>query len=133
MGARICVGEGDAPVFINVYAGASSEPDVFRRIESEPMVAADLECFAGQFWSQELAALYHIAPAAHEVALTLTRRGHEPSTLYPVGNNTFTTGFFVNQISLEFEQDSGGGIAGFRLSSLRTRGIQFTRAPFQTT
>lgn len=115
---------------LHVYAGADPEPDTFICLDVPPKSRQDCEKYTGAYWSAELGCAYHISVAEDEAALILRRRGHEPATIYPVGNHTFTFGFFVNQISLSFSFDRNGGEPEFRLSSLRTRDIRFVRAGF---
>lgn len=128
IGAHIFAAEGQDVSTLNVYVGASDETDVFRRVEVPALSTSDLRQYHGEYWSSELNALYALSQGPDEDSLLLSRRGHEPATLYPVGSDTFAHGFFVNQISLGFERDEAGAINGFALSSLRTRNIKFGRS-----
>jgi len=85
--------------------------------------AADLEDFAGWYFSEELETLYILTVEDGELALRHRRFG--PVTLTHTGGDTFAGSFPIRGLS--FERDGEGRLTGFHVGNVRTRDVWFER------
>ena len=85
------------------------------------MTRADLERYAGTWYSEELGATYTVT--ATDSTLVLKPRGGGERTVRPAYGDTFVGDYLV-----QFTRGRGGRIDGMRLSSGRVRGVRFVRS-----
>jgi CubicO group peptidase (beta-lactamase class C family) len=95
-----------------------------RRIERWSPSAAELEGYAGRYFSPELETFYTLA--VEEGALFLHHRRHGTFRLSPVERDGFRgMAWFLEDV--KFERGEDGRVAGLRVSSGRVRGLRFGR------
>jgi CubicO group peptidase (beta-lactamase class C family) len=86
------------------------------------MTKAELERYAGTWYSEELGASYTVT--ATDSTLVLKTRGGGNRTVRPAYGDTFVGDYLVR-----FTRGRGGRIDGMLLSSGRVRGVRFVRSP----
>ena len=91
----------------------------YERKEPMPATRATMSPFAGEYFSEELGATYHIA--ATDTSITVQTGTAEPFTMRPVFTDAFVGRYFV-----QFTRDRGK-VAGFEMTSGRSRRIKFAR------
>jgi hypothetical protein len=111
------------------------ESDEGRKKESagKALAAAQLQSFAGDYWSEELAVTYRLAivDGNLKLAAVLDRAGmprknvFRPNGLQATGTDQFTVG--SDEITLKFKRDSKGTATEFALDAGRTTGVTFVR------
>jgi CubicO group peptidase (beta-lactamase class C family) len=111
------------------------ESDEGRKKESagKALTAAQLQSFAGDYWSEELAVTYRLAivDGNLKLAAVLDRAGmprknvFRPNGLQATGTDQFTVG--SDEITLKFKRDSKGAATEFALDAGRTTGVTFVR------
>ena len=111
----------------SVTSGVASQGGIeltMRRAERTTLTAADLQGYAGRYFSEELEATMHIA--VEDGGLVLHQLGQSPQPLSPVSGDSFSAEVFhLNEIA--FERSGSGGVTGFTVSNGRTRGVLFEK------
>ena len=83
--------------------------------------AAELDTYAGQFWSDEIGARYDVA--VKDGKLVVKRFGFEEIPLEISGRDTFIGAFGT----VEFRRTSDGAVNEFRLQGGRMKNLLFRR------
>jgi CubicO group peptidase (beta-lactamase class C family) len=97
-----------------------------RRLSPAALTAAELAELTGDYYSPELETIYRIRVDDGVLAAHHVRHGR--IVLRPVSGDRFTGNrWFFGR--LQFERDSAGRIAGFRVSGGRVRDLWFLRLP----
>ena len=96
-------------------------PIVFKRQTAVRLPRAQLQQYAGTYFSDELGATYTVS--ARDSALVARTRMGDSTTLIPSCADTF-----VGNYLLEFTRDTRGNVDGMLMSSARSRRVKFTRA-----
>jgi CubicO group peptidase (beta-lactamase class C family) len=106
------------------YLTFSDEPQ--RRYEKaekwEPSIG-ELKLLEGQYWCEELEALYHMEVA--DSSLVISSRWKDPITLNPIYEELFSSNQGFN---LRMIRNDVGEIEGFRIDSRRTKNVVFKKA-----
>jgi CubicO group peptidase (beta-lactamase class C family) len=97
-------------------------PNHFSRREMAVKTAAELERYAGTYYSEELGAVYTVR-AGYDGLVLKTRWGAERSVRPAYGTT------FAGDMLVTFTTDRAGEIDGTRMSSSRVRDIEFRRQP----
>lgn len=97
------------------------EIDTFERMPDFDPATVEPSEFAGSFYSDELGADYRLAVEDGE--LHWSQRRYDPRPLRAVHEDMFIQGRFW----FEFARDDDGAVSGFRVSSMRARGMRFER------
>lgn len=92
-----------------------------RRIEEWRPTGAELEAYAGAYWSPELETRYTIR--AEEGGLVIDHRWLGEAELERLERDEFS----VEGFRIRFERDDGGAITGFSASTGRTRDVWFQK------
>lgn len=94
-----------------------------RRERPEPLKLAPeaLASFAGDYYSEELDATYHLRAEADTLFVKVGRR--REGRLLPYEGDTFRAGL----MTLRFQRDSSGTITGYLLDAGRARNFEFVR------
>jgi CubicO group peptidase (beta-lactamase class C family) len=95
-------------------------PITLRRQEPARPSRAELEAYAGTWYSEELGAMYTVA--ATDSTLVLRTRWGAERTVRPAYGDTFSGDYL-----LAFTRGRGGRVDGMRMSSGRVRGVRFER------
>ena len=95
-------------------------PVTLRRRERAQPSRAELEAYAGTYYSEELGATYTVA--ATDSTLVLRTRWGTERTVRPAYGDTFSGDYM-----LTFTRARGGRVDGMRMSSGRVRGVRFER------
>ncbi|HEX2076351.1 MAG TPA: serine hydrolase domain-containing protein [Longimicrobium sp.] len=95
-------------------------PVTLRRHERAQPSRAELEAYAGTYFSEELGATYTVA--ATDSTLVLRTRWGAERTVRPAYGDTFSGDYL-----LAFTRGRGGRVDGMRMSSGRVRGVRFER------
>ena len=93
----------------------------FRALNLAKPTAAELQAYAGAFYSEELDATFTVA--VRDSVLMLHRRGEEPEALQPLERDEFT----AQGVTFRFQRGADGRIAGFALDQGRIRNLGFVR------
>ncbi len=126
--------DGVADLYLDDQLGPRPEPRPRRAREvsrtEPPPVVGDLADFAGDFYSEELDATYHVRVEDDTVRLRIER--WPPLALVSTGDDTFVaidvpawTG--PRRADLAFTRDGDGTVDGFALSAGAARDIRFVR------
>ncbi|WP_420128770.1 serine hydrolase domain-containing protein [Longimicrobium sp.] len=110
----------DGGLVQTVLAWPRRTPVTLRRQERSQPSRAQLEAYAGTWYSEELGATYTVV--ATDSTLVLRTRGGAERTVYPAYGDTFAGDFL-----LAFTRGRGGRVEVMRMSSGRTRGVRFER------
>lgn len=118
----------DAPVEMRVrfepgrlvWTQGGGDPQAFEKLALVTPTPEELAAYAGRYFSEELQATYTLA--VENGALTLHRRGGDPTPLRPLVRDEFSAG-----PTLRFERDASGAVTGFTLDAGRVRNLRFTR------
>lgn len=104
----------------NFLGWPSRRPVTLVRKPTVTLARAELERYAGRYYSEELDATY--AVVATDTTLELRTRMGEPKAVRPAYKDAFAGDFL-----LEFTRDGRGVITGMSMSSGRVRRVQFIR------
>lgn len=96
------------------------EPQSFEKLALVTPTPAELAAYAGAYFSEELQTTYRLA--VENGALTVHRRGGEPTALRPLVRDEFSAG-----PTLRFVRDASGAVTGFLLDAGRVRNLRFVR------
>ena len=111
----------------NVTSGAATQGGIemtMRRAEKTALTEADLQGYAGRYFSGELEAFMRIA--VEDGGLVLHQLGQTPQPLSQVTGDSFSAEVFhLNEIA--FQRAADGSVTGFTVSNGRTRGVLFER------
>ena len=111
----------------SVTSGVATQGGIeltMRRAERATLTAADLQGYAGRYFSEELEATMHIA--VEDGGLVLHQLGQTPQPLSPVSGDSFSAEVFhLNEVA--FERAANGRVTGFTVSNGRTRGVLFAK------
>lgn len=111
----------------SVTSGVATQGGIeltMRRAERATLTAADLQAYAGRYFSEELEATMHIA--VENGGLVLHQLGQTPQPLSPVSGDSFSAEVFhLNEVA--FERAANGRVTGFTVSNGRTRGVLFAK------
>ncbi len=111
----------------SVSSGVATQGGIeltMRRAERATLTAADLEGYAGRYFSEELEVTMHIA--VEDGGLVLNQLGQTPQPLTQVSGDNFSAEeFHLNEIA--FQRATGGAVTGFTVSNGRTRGVRFEK------
>lgn len=92
------------------------------RLPDPPDLApSDLAAYAGKYWSDELEVFYTVEMAGGK--LGMRRGGGSPIELRPIAPEVFA----ADVGKLSFRKGADGRIAGFKLGTSRSEGIEFVR------
>lgn len=110
------------------------QPEIRRGLSYSPVRSAPYELvtpvsptpakmleYAGSYRSDEVLSGFDVDIDGEQ--LLLKRRRHEPLTLIPAGLDCFAN----DRLRAEFVRDTLGVVSGFRLSTIRVRGVAFNR------
>jgi len=104
----------------NFLGWPTRRPVTLVRKPAVTLTRAELDRYAGKYYSEELDATYTVA--ATDTTLELRTRMGGPKTERPAYKDVF-----VGDFLLEFIRDGRGGITGMSMSSGRVRRVQFVR------
>ncbi len=111
----------------NVTSGAATQGGIemtIRRAEKTALTEADLQGYAGRYFSEELETFMRIA--VEDGGLVLHQLGQTPQPLSQVTGDSFSAEVFhLNEIA--FQRADNGSVTGFTVSNGRTRGVLFER------
>jgi CubicO group peptidase (beta-lactamase class C family) len=97
------------------------DAEVFEKITLLKPTAAELELYAGRYYSEELDATFTLA--VEEGALRLRRRGASPQRLVPIVGDEFMAG----SVTVRFERAADGAVSGYVMDLGRVRNLRFER------
>jgi CubicO group peptidase (beta-lactamase class C family) len=97
------------------------DPEVFEKVTPLKPTAAELELYAGRYYSEELDATFTLA--SEEGALMLRRRGASPQRLVPIVGDEFMAG----SVTVRFERAADGAVSGYVMDLGRVRNLRFER------
>jgi hypothetical protein len=96
--------------------------DRIPRLPDPPVLApSDLVAYAGKYWSDELEVFYTVEMTSGK--LFLHRAGGSGIELRPIAPEVFG----ANVGKLSFRRGTDGKVAGFKLGTSRSEGIEFVR------
>ncbi len=109
----------------SVTTGVASQGGIemtIRRADKVDLTEADLQGYAGRYFSEELETFMRIA--VEDGGLVLHQLGQTPQSLTQVtGDNFSADEFHLNEIA--FRRAGNGSVTGFTVSNGRTRGVLF--------
>ena len=116
----------------DVYLGDRMEvrePRGLRNRQIEPpasveLSSAEIDAFAGDYYSEELDVVYRFSVAA-DGGCIVYEFGSRQGSVRPIGNDTF----WRNNRQFRFERAADGTITGFQLDAGRVKNLSFTRVP----
>jgi CubicO group peptidase (beta-lactamase class C family) len=111
---------GDGRAMQRTLGWPARAPSRLRRHEPARPTRAELERYAGTYYSEELGATYTVT--ASDTALVLKTRGGADRVHRPAFGDTFQGDYVVR-----FVRGRGREVEGMTLSSGRTRGVRFVR------
>jgi CubicO group peptidase (beta-lactamase class C family) len=117
-----------ADVFLDAPATVAAAPQPASGASQQPQrqpwqpAAQELDAFAGDFYSPELATIYSIRLRDGGLSIGNARLGEGP-LLPGDAEDTFRAG----SRTIRFERDAAGPITGFRISDSRVRNVLFVR------
>ena len=97
------------------------EPEVLDKVKPLTLTPEELSAYAGQFYSEELDAMWTVAVEGG--ALVVRRRGAGPQRTLPVVPDEFMSGV----ATVRFARGADGRVTGFALDLGRVRNLQFER------
>jgi hypothetical protein len=103
-----------------VWTQGGGEPVTAEKLVLVTPTAEEMAAYTGSYFSEELQATYRLA--VENGALTMHRRGAEPTPLRPLVRDEFTAG-----PTLRFVRDASGAVTGFALDAGRVRNLRFVR------
>ncbi|MGI8485059.1 MAG: serine hydrolase domain-containing protein [Thermomicrobiales bacterium] len=123
------LGETSPPDRIGVSMGGGAGGDVseYTRIPRWVPTTADIDAYAGNYWSDELAVSYELIADHAANTLTLRRRKSDDLTFVPLAKDVFGRGSLQFGTVLVFDREKKGKIGGFLLTAGRIRNLRFTR------
>ena len=95
----------------------------YRRAEPYTPTAADLKLFAGRYESDELRAVFELAPSTGTLTARVNDARGEAVPLRPVDRDTFQQGM----LTVRFRRDDTGRVVAFDFSTPLLRNVRFTR------
>lgn len=95
----------------------------YRRARPYAPTAADLQAFAGRYESDELMAVFRIAPSTDALMIRINDMSGEGPALKPVDPDTYQSG----NITMRFRRDAAGKVVGLDFSNPVFRNVKFTR------
>jgi hypothetical protein len=101
---------------------AGQAPVDFAKLDVATPTAAQLEEYAGSYYSAELQNTFTLRVV--DGALTVFRRGENAQRFQPRRRDEFATG----PVTLRFQRDAAGAVTGYRMDMGRIRGLLFERA-----
>ncbi len=113
----------DGSITTGVASQGGIEMTMRRRAEQDAPTAADLQRYAGRYFSEELEATMHVT--VEDGGLVLHQLGQTPQSLTHVSGEHFSAEVFhLNEIAF---QRAAGAVTGFTVSNGRTRGVLFRK------
>ena len=97
------------------------KPDDFQRVQLATPTQADLELYAGEYYSDELDVVYNLAAKDGKLSVRIKRTG-EPLALEP----TIVDEFSLQSAIIHFDRQDNQ-ITGFRINAGRVKNIRFVR------
>src|SRR5262249_14809879 len=119
---RLAFEDAAAGKWRRLRATDRSEVHALTRVEPFIPTAEQLAEYAGEFYSQELDAVFRITRDGGR--LTLHRLKAGPAPMEPLTADLFQLG---NRVTVEFVRDADRRITGFLYSASRIRNLAFTR------
>lgn len=113
-------GEGVTALAVHGNAGALRG----MRLAAPALARAQLEQFAGSYYSPEVETIYTVAVEGD--SLIVTHQRHPPFDLTPLDDDVFAGGRWYFQKAV-FTRDAVGAIDGFDLTGGRVRNLRFVR------
>ena len=108
-------------IVVTFKGGPPRHPVTLVRHDAAHPTRAELERYAGTYYSAELRATYVVA--ANDTALTLRTGTNDPQTATPAYDDVFLAGY----VTIEFTRDAAGNVAGMLASTGRVRRVRFER------
>ena len=94
------------------------------RADADGLSTDQLNAYSGRYFSEELEVFYDLRVA--DEGLEIHHMGMAPISLTHRSGDDFSgSAFFVATIS--FERDASGGITGFTVDNVRTKGVRFSK------
>lgn len=119
---------GAAPGVRMVEKAGGGKPTTYERMQASTLSVGELAAYAGNYYSEELDAVYEIAADKDLLSVTV-RPGRAPLFM---ARPTYRDAF-MNSVGLMpqfvFERDAGGRVFAFRFQLGSVRSIRFVRQP----